>query len=347
MNPEHYDKVRRALAEVAAAMDEMARIHEMVIGRRDDREGPWGPPGAETLELSCLHLSALYGSPRFSSIRSIWNETVGLLLSGGLDLADADLSGAWFVGAHLSDREHPASLTGALLGRTAWIGSQIAYADFTGANLRESILLLSSAKQCGGARFRNADLTRARIIIGARSDLAPGGDSRSSGDAVDFTDADLSHARVELDGVLPVVLAGANMAGCDCRMGPSWQSGAGTSADVMDRLHGGLLAEGQRVLGEQAALLDLQQISDAFEANLSTEQRAQLRARQKCFIATATCGSDDAGEVQRLRAFRDGILMPTSLGRACVHAYELISPPIARAVARSSVLRWAVSPDYS
>lgn len=57
----------------------------------------------------------------------------------------------------------------------------------------------------------------------------------------------------------------------------------------------------------------------------------------RCFIATAVFGGD-ARETQILRAFRDRVLMPSSIGRVAVQAYYVASPPIARLLQRNPIL---------
>jgi tetratricopeptide (TPR) repeat protein len=59
----------------------------------------------------------------------------------------------------------------------------------------------------------------------------------------------------------------------------------------------------------------------------------------KCFIATATYGSPAAYEVIFLREFRDRYLENTQCGKMFVKAYYFLSPPIARLIGRSKLLR--------
>lgn len=61
-----------------------------------------------------------------------------------------------------------------------------------------------------------------------------------------------------------------------------------------------------------------------------------------CFIATAACGDPFAPEVIVLSAFRDEVLLQQRIGRAFVHLYYKVSPPIASIVVRSHVLQQAV-----
>lgn len=60
---------------------------------------------------------------------------------------------------------------------------------------------------------------------------------------------------------------------------------------------------------------------------------------KSCFIATATYGSPMAPDVIVLREFRDRYLERTILGRKSVDLYYHISPPIAKAISKSNVLK--------
>jgi len=58
-----------------------------------------------------------------------------------------------------------------------------------------------------------------------------------------------------------------------------------------------------------------------------------------CFIATATFGTPMANEVNILRRFRDNFLLRNFTGEMFVCVYYKLSPPIARAIKKSEMLR--------
>ena len=60
-----------------------------------------------------------------------------------------------------------------------------------------------------------------------------------------------------------------------------------------------------------------------------------------CFIATALYG-EDSSKVRMLCFFRDEYLSASSLGRAFIALYVRFSPPLARAIAKESLLRTLV-----
>jgi hypothetical protein len=61
-----------------------------------------------------------------------------------------------------------------------------------------------------------------------------------------------------------------------------------------------------------------------------------------CFIATAATGSYDHPKVLTLRKYRDDVLLTSGMGRSFVSFYYSISPPIAKQVAKSELLRTLV-----
>jgi len=60
---------------------------------------------------------------------------------------------------------------------------------------------------------------------------------------------------------------------------------------------------------------------------------------QACFIATAAYGTPYAKEIDVLRDFRDDTLMTNAAGRAFIRLYYVLSPPIAKVIGRSELLR--------
>jgi len=64
-----------------------------------------------------------------------------------------------------------------------------------------------------------------------------------------------------------------------------------------------------------------------------------LLADANCFIATAAYGSSLDQHVNRLREFKNKILVPTWVGRKFVKFYYKISPPIAKMVAQNEILK--------
>ena len=58
-----------------------------------------------------------------------------------------------------------------------------------------------------------------------------------------------------------------------------------------------------------------------------------------CFIATAAFGSPLEPQVELLRDFRDGYLLPFELGRKFVELYYRYSPPAAMAIGQNNELR--------
>ena len=58
-----------------------------------------------------------------------------------------------------------------------------------------------------------------------------------------------------------------------------------------------------------------------------------------CFVATACYGSLDAVEVLTLRAYRDEKLLTNWMGTAFVKFYYFVSPPLAKQIAKSDMIR--------
>jgi hypothetical protein len=62
----------------------------------------------------------------------------------------------------------------------------------------------------------------------------------------------------------------------------------------------------------------------------------------KCFIATAAYGTESAAEIDTLRAFRDEVLLESSLGSQLVEWYYQTSPPVADFISDHEGLRTLV-----
>jgi hypothetical protein len=63
-----------------------------------------------------------------------------------------------------------------------------------------------------------------------------------------------------------------------------------------------------------------------------------------CFVATAVYRSEQCGEVQVLRMFRDEVLLRTGLGRLAVKGYYRLSPPLARWLCARPFARQVIQP---
>lgn len=61
-----------------------------------------------------------------------------------------------------------------------------------------------------------------------------------------------------------------------------------------------------------------------------------------CFIATAAYGTSTAAEIDTLRAFRDDVLLQSTVGSQLVEWYYQTSPPVADFIAENSLLRTLV-----
>lgn len=213
-----------------------------------------------------------------------------------LDLSGANLERCLFAGGENYALEG-ADFRGAKLDGTRWQYSWVKHADFSRASLRRAVALPII---CEGASFRQADLSGAQIQL------------IMSGSRLDFTDANLTDARLNVGNAPGMVLSGANMRGC-----------------VLHGSTGSLTAKEAR---EQRSSIE------NFQSNLSPEQRAQStiefpKAKGGCFIATAACGESHP-HVEALRVFRDRALRGSPVGDAVVRVYETLSPPLAQWIGR-------------
>lgn len=109
--------------------------------------------------------------------------------------------------------------------------------------------------------------------------------------------------------------------------------------EIDQNLRQGNKIEAIRLYRERSGL-GLKEAKDVIDDRQKSQP--ELNVKSGCFIATAAYGSPMAAEVETLRRFRDGVLLTRAGGRACIHAYYRLSPPVARWVARSPALRGGV-----
>ena len=75
---------------------------------------------------------------------------------------------------------------------------------------------------------------------------------------------------------------------------------------------------------------------------LANRQQSKSKSSAPCFIATAALDSASAPSVITLQMLRDEILRTHFLGRSFIAAYEFTSPPVAKLIAKSYVLKLLV-----
>jgi len=71
-------------------------------------------------------------------------------------------------------------------------------------------------------------------------------------------------------------------------------------------------------------------------------QPTSEKPKSGCFVATACYGDYNASEVVVLREFRDNVLLNSSAGSLFVKFYYFVSPPIAKIIEKSSILKTIV-----
>ncbi|MEP6990913.1 MAG: kelch repeat-containing protein [bacterium] len=94
-----------------------------------------------------------------------------------------------------------------------------------------------------------------------------------------------------------------------------------------------VLVIGGRVLGDDTSA----EISKPTDCGVTSSSSGS-----SCFIATAAYGSEMHPQVERLREYRDAVLMRSAGGRLFVRVYYRCSPPVAAVVRRSETLRSVV-----
>jgi hypothetical protein len=80
----------------------------------------------------------------------------------------------------------------------------------------------------------------------------------------------------------------------------------------------------------------LQQLA---QGSIYAKSNSGSNGQQACYIATATYGTPYAQEIDILRAFRDKKLINYWAGRIFIFFYYRFSPPIARIIAKSAILK--------
>lgn len=102
------------------------------------------------------------------------------------------------------------------------------------------------------------------------------------------------------------------------------------------------VTEYNNVLDNAGKLADFVIAATSPDLNGTEPIRTPGGGGNSCFIATAAYGTPMAGELDVLRAVRDGWLLPHALGTAFVDSYYRMSPPVADRVAASDGARYAV-----
>jgi hypothetical protein len=125
-------------------------------------------------------------------------------------------------------------------------------------------------------------------------------------------------------------------------------SGNGLADDVIDGLGNGkdyvFRAATVDIAGNIGLFLNI----DTSRQQVTPDDVVGLFDENSCFVATAAYGSPLEKNVKVLRAFRDKVLLKTSVGQLFVKAYYFLSPPLAKwiglSATRRSVARTVLTP---
>jgi tetratricopeptide (TPR) repeat protein len=90
---------------------------------------------------------------------------------------------------------------------------------------------------------------------------------------------------------------------------------------------------------KESAVLLLEKAAQLNPRDINIQNNLKNVKSSSCFIATAAYGSPLAKEIDILRSWRDEKLLKCYLGRLFVKNYYVISPPIARFIASSPILK--------
>jgi len=281
MNEEHYNKVLKVMALTAAAHRELMK-----------------KMNAKDSLVALARVSNAFWEQEFPTAQGYGTMT-------RIDLRGADLRGRVFASLCGTGCLDGADFAGANLEGSLWLLIHAKHADFTNANMRNSVMM---GLGCQGARFAGADLSGADLGW-----LLAGGDDQK--EPLDFSGANLTGARIELRCPIGLDFAGANLQGFRVPL-----LGASNASDIES----------------------LRKAREMFLASLTPEQRAQIVTGAGCFIATACYESGDSPEVRDLRRYRDDVLLATWTGRLLVRLYYHLSPSIARLLRSSPFLKTVV-----
>ncbi|GBE18730.1 restriction endonuclease [archaeon BMS3Abin16] len=101
-----------------------------------------------------------------------------------------------------------------------------------------------------------------------------------------------------------------------------------------------VLKSGRRTIEERfiKPKINSKKVLEARENAITKLQEVNEKS-SRCFIATAVYGTPHAAELIVLRNFRDEVLLTNSIGQRFTRAYYKTSPPIAKIISKSILLR--------